>query len=253
MSAPGRLLLVPVPLDFGCAEQAPLDAVLPARTLDETARLSHWICENAKSARAHLKRVAGVRTLAAPLQALHLAALPHAVHKQGDLKAPFDAGGLLAPALAGHDVGLMSECGLPAVADPGSAVVRAAHELGLTVVPLVGPSSLMLALMASGLNGQHFAFHGYLPQDATDRAARIRELEGPALRSGQTQIVIETPYRNEAVWQALVRQLQPHTRLAVCTGLTLPQARCLSLTVKTWKQRDCPLDGRTPAVFAFGR
>ena len=144
---------------------------------------------------------------------------------------------------------------MPAVADPGSSIVRAAHDLGVEVVPLVGPVSLLLALAASGLNGQNFAFVGYLPQDAAERTARIRELESLALRSGQTQLFIETPYRNAAMLQALVQTLQPNTRLAVSTGLTLAgnAGRTRSLSAKAWRQQSAGDDLRLPAVFAIGR
>ncbi|HOK12732.1 MAG TPA: SAM-dependent methyltransferase, partial [Ottowia sp.] len=153
------------------------------------------------------------------------------------------------------DMGLVSEAGMPAVADPGSSVVRAAHELGIAVQPLVGPVSLMLALAASGLNGQNFAFVGYLPQDASTRAARIRELERLARDSGQSQLFIETPYRNAALLQALLRQLKPDTRLAICSGLTLAPGCCTSLRVSDWRQRTPPLAtdaAAQPAVFAIG-
>src|SRR5690606_21360407 len=139
--------------------QAPLTDALPAGTLQAAARTTHWVCENAKSARAYLKRIAELHPLACPLQEQHITELPRAVHKKGDHGADgaarLDAASLLAPALAGHDAGLLSEAGMPAIADPGSSVVRAAHALGLTVVPLVGPVSLLLALAASGLNGQN--------------------------------------------------------------------------------------------------
>ena len=136
--------------------------------------------------------------------------LPREVHKKGDHDGGIRRDGrCLQPALEGHDVGLLSEAGMPAVADPGSSVVRAAHDLGMAVVPLVGPVSLLLALAASGLNGQNFAFVGYLPQDAAQRAQRIRELEALALKTGQTQLFIETPYRNAALWEALLKTLQP--------------------------------------------
>jgi 16S rRNA (cytidine1402-2'-O)-methyltransferase len=250
----GKLYLVPAPLDFGCASQAPLAEVLPAGTLAVAARLQHWICENAKSARAYLKRVGELQTLANPLQALDIRELPREVHKKGDHgDTPFDARPLLAPALAGHDVGLLSEAGMPAVADPGSSVVRAAHELGLTVVPLVGPVSLLLALAASGLSGQNFAFVGYLPQEAAARVQRIRELEALALRAGQTQLFIETPYRNAALLESLLKTLQPNTRLAVASGLTLATAQIRSDTVKHWRQQSGAPDKDTPAVFAIGR
>jgi 16S rRNA (cytidine1402-2'-O)-methyltransferase len=253
VTAPGRLFLVPAPLDFGCAVQAPLADVLPQQTLVRASQLTHWICENAKSARAYLKRVHELHPLAKPLQELRITELPHDVHKKGDHGGTFDAKPLLATALQGNDIGLLSEAGMPAVADPGSSVARAAHDLGIEVVPLVGPVSLLLALAASGLNGQNFAFVGYLPQEPVERGKRIRELESLALKTGQTQLFIETPYRNAALWLALLQSLQHNTRLAVSSGLTLPQAVNRSLPVKTWKQQPPPLDNATPAVFLIGR
>ena len=250
--AAGRLYLVPAPLDFGCDVQAPLTDVLPEGTLAAAARLQHWICENAKTARAYLKRVNELHPLAVPLQQLQIQELPREVHKHGDGVAGFDARPLLAAALEGHDVGLLSEAGMPAVADPGASVVRAAHDSGIAVVPLVGPASLLLALAASGLQGQSFAFVGYLPQEAAARAQRVRELESLALRSGQTQLFIETPYRNSALWQALLQSLRPGTRLAVSSGLTLPGASSRTETAQRWKQLPAPVDNRTPAVFAIG-
>ncbi len=181
-SVKGRLWLVPTPLDFGCKEQAPINQVLPETTLAAAAGIGHWVCENAKSTRAFLKRVAETHPLIAPLAEQSITELPRHIHKKGDHQSGFDAKPLLAAALLGHDVGLVSEAGMPAVADPGSSVVRAAHDLGLTVVPLVGPVSLLLALAASGLNGQNFAFVGYLPQDAAERAARLKQLESLALK-----------------------------------------------------------------------
>jgi 16S rRNA (cytidine1402-2'-O)-methyltransferase len=249
----GRLYLVPAPLDFGCDVQAPLQDVLPLGTLQTAAQITHWICENAKSARAYLKRIDAVTPLAAPVQAQHIQELPREVHKKGDHAGQFDARPLLAAALDGHDVGLLSEAGMPAVADPGSSVARAAHDLGIAVVPLTGPVSLLLALAASGLNGQNFAFVGYLPQDVAARAQRIRELEALALRSGQTQLFIETPYRNAALLQALTQTLQHHTRLAVARGLTLATAQVRSETVKAWRARPPGPDDRLPTVFAIGR
>jgi 16S rRNA (cytidine1402-2'-O)-methyltransferase len=249
----GRLYLVPAPLDFGCAETVPITQVLPAGTLAVAAGLTHWICENAKSARAYLKRVGEVQPLALPLQQQQITELPRAVHKKGDHQpASFDARPLLQAAVDGANVGLLSEAGMPAVADPGSSVVRAAHELGIEVVPLVGPVSLLLTLAASGLNGQNFAFVGYLPQEGAARAQRLRELEALALRTGQTQLFIETPYRNEAMWQALLQALKPQTRVAVGVGLTLPAASCRSASVAGWKLRGAPVANDTPAVFAIG-
>ena len=253
----GKLYLVPAPLDFGCATQSPITDVLPELTLRTAARLQHWVCENAKSTRAYLKRVGEHFPLAAPIQQQHLQELPREAHKKGDHGgkdgAVFDAKGLLAPALAGHDMGLVSEAGMPAVADPGSSIVRAAHDAGITVIPLVGPVSLLMALAASGLNGQNFAFVGYLPQDAAQRVQRIKELEQLALRHNQAQLFIETPYRNPALWQALLAAVQPNTRLVMASGLTLESARIQSRSAKDWKKLGAEPDNRTPVVFALGQ
>lgn len=251
----GCLYLVPGPLDHGCASQAPLTDVLPQHTLAVAAGLGYWISENARSTRAFLKRVDAVVPLAQPVQEIRISELPRAVHKHGDhglTGRHFDASALLAPALAGHDVGLASEAGMPAIADPGSSVVRSAHALGLVVRPLVGPASLMLALAASGLHGQSFAFAGYLPQQAQTRLQRIRALEQQARRTGQAQLFIETPYRNRALLQALLQALRPDTWLVVASGLTLPEATVRSEPVRLWRQRPAQLDDRLPAVFAIG-
>jgi 16S rRNA (cytidine1402-2'-O)-methyltransferase len=255
MNAPatlGRLYLVPAPLDFGCESTAALEDVMPMGTLRIAAQLDHWICENAKSTRAYLKRVDALVPLNTPIQSLQITELPRQVHKKGDHQGDFDAKPLLACALQGHDVGLVSEAGMPAVADPGSSVVRAAHSLGLTVVPLTGPVSLLLALAASGLNGQNFAFVGYLPLDSAERSKRIRELESLAARTGQTQIFIETPYRNAALLQALLQTLQANTRLAVSSGLTLATAQSRSAAVSQWKKQAGGPNNSTPAVYAIG-
>ena len=251
--APGRLLLVPTPLDFGCTHQAPIEDVLPLATLRAAAQTTHWITENAKSTRAFLKRVGEHQALAAPLQAQSITELPREVHKKGDHKAGgFDAKPLLQAALQGHDVALVSEAGMPAVADPGSSVVRAAHDLGLQVLPLVGPVSLLLTLASSGLNGQNFAFVGYLPQDSGERAARLKQLETLALKTGQTQMWIETPYRNPTMFSAALQALHPNTRLAIASGLTLDSACILSRSIAAWKKSPTGPDAQTPAVFAIG-
>ncbi len=256
MNAPqalkGRLFLVPTPLDFGCTEQPPITDVLPTSTLATAARIQHWVCENAKSTRAFLKRVGETHPLIAPLPEQTITELPRHVHKKGDHQSGFDGKPLLAAALQGHDMGLVSEAGMPAVADPGSSVVRAAHDLGISVVPLVGPVSLLLALAASGLNGQNFAFVGYLPQDAGERAARLKQLESIALKTGQTQMWIETPYRNAAMLNALLQNLQANTRLVIASGLTLASASIQSHTVSQWKKGLQGPDSHTPAVYAVG-
>lgn len=258
MTAPGqtprgKLYLVPAPLDFGCDVQAALQDVMPLGTIEKASRLSHWICENAKSTRAYLKRIDAITPLASPVQAQAIQELPREVHKKGDHAGQFDARPLLAAALQGQDIGLVSEAGMPAIADPGSSVVRAAHDLGLEVVVLTGPMSLMQALAASGLNGQSFAFAGYLPQDTTQRAQRIRELESLALKTGQTQLFIETPYRNAALFQALLQTLQGNTRLALSCGLTMDAGWSRSAQVSQWKKdKSAPAMG-LPIVFCIGR
>jgi 16S rRNA (cytidine1402-2'-O)-methyltransferase len=185
------------------------------------------------------------------MQTMAITELPREVHKKGDHRSDFDARPLLQAALQGHDMGLISEAGMPAIADPGASVVRAAHALGLAVVPLTGPISLMLALAASGLNGQNFAFVGYLPQDASARQKRLRELESLALRSGQTQMFIETPYRNAALWEAMLQNLQPTTRVMRASGLTLPSMQVQSLSVKEARQSPA-LAHDLPTVFGIG-
>lgn len=249
----GKLYLVPAPLDFGCDAQAPLQDVMPWATLQVAARLPCWICENARSTRAYLKRINELQPLTHKVQSLQIQELPREIHKKGDHTSTFDARSLLMAAMQGHDIGLVSEAGMPAIADPGSSVVRAAHDLGLLVVPLTGPMSLMLALAASGLNGQNFAFVGYLPQEAGGRTQRIRELESLALKTGQTQLFIETPYRNAVLLQALLQTLQGNTRLALSCGLTMDKGWSYSAQVSTWHQSKPGAALDLPAVFCVGR
>jgi len=255
MSLAATLYLVPTPLDHGCESQTPLEQVLPLGTIRTAASLSHWISENAKSTRAFLKRVDAVAPLAQPIQAQHIVELPHAAHKKGDHAgsgARLDARALLAPALQGHDIGLISEAGMPAVADPGSSVVRAAHELNLRVTPLVGPVSILLALAASGLNGQRFAFAGYLPQEETLRAQQLKRLQARALKTGETQLFIETPYRNAALMRSLLANLDAATRVTVCSAVTLPQASILTKTVDQWRTAGGHASPGLPAIYAIG-
>ena len=181
--ATGTLYLIPTPLG-----PKPLDHVLPEETRRIAARLTHFIVEHPKTARAFLKEVG----TATPLQQLHLAELS----EHTPAAALQD---LLAPLLAGEDAGLMSEAGCPAVADPGANLVRLAHASGIPVKPLIGPSSILLALMASGLAGQRFSFHGYLPAKTDERERALKELEKRAEKEDATQIFIETPYRNQAM------------------------------------------------------
>lgn len=247
---PGRLLLVPCPLDLG-ADAVPLPEVLPDGVLRAAAALRHWVAEDARSARAFLKRVAALHPLATALQDLQIAELPRPRKGSREPVPAAEWTALLRPALEGHDLGLVSEAGLPAVADPGNALVAAAHAAGVPVLPLAGASSLLLALAASGLNGQSFAFVGYLPQEPAARAARVRELEALSRRAAQTQLFIETPYRNAALLATLLATLAPATRLAVSCGLTLPDGFTRSATVAEWRARPLALPDRLPAVFAL--
>jgi 16S rRNA (cytidine1402-2'-O)-methyltransferase len=250
MATTGQLFLVPNTLDFGVSADTDLREVLPAGVLRTAAGLTHWVAENAKTTRAFLKRVDAVEPLARPLQEISIVELPRPP-KGRDAGAPPDLKPLLAPATAGHDIGLISEAGLPAIADPGSELVRAAHALSIRVVPLSGPSSLLMALGASGLNGQSFAFVGYVPVDAAQRSSRLRELESLSRKFRQTQLMIETPYRNAALLAALVAALNPDTRLSVSCGLTLAGAWTRSDTVARWHSQPAELPNDVPAVFAL--
>lgn len=230
---PGTLWLLPVALG-----ETSWEMILPSGTRDTACRLTHFVAENAKTARAELKRIGHPIAL----RELAIEQLP---------KSPTaaDIETLIAPLLAGHDLGLVSEAGCPAVADPGALLVRRAHELGCTVKPLVGPSSLLLALMASGLDGQRFAFHGYLPARDPERSRRIVELEQESARQRQTQIFIETPYRNSALFGALLKACQPNTRICLATDLTLDTEQISTRRVAQWLSSTSPDVDKRPTVF----
>ena len=246
----GRLWLVPNTLDHG-ADPVDLQAVLPLGVLRRAAALAHWAAEDARSTRAFLKRVGEVVPLARPLQEISITELPRPPKGRHDPVPEGRWRELLAPALAGEDLGLVSEAGMPAVADPGARLVAAAHAAGVPVEAMSGPSSLVMALAASGLEGQSFAFVGYLPQEAGARTARIRELEALSRRLGQTQLFIETPYRNAAMLAALLATLAPSTRLSVSCGLTLPGGFTRSAAVSAWREHGQPVPERVPAVYAI--
>ncbi|MCY7314837.1 MAG: ribosomal RNA small subunit methyltransferase I [Rubrivivax sp.] len=251
-SASGTLLLVPNTLDLGAAE-VDLQDVLPLAVIRRAAGLRYWAAEDARSTRAFLKRVDAIVPLGVPLQTLDIRELPRPRKGSREAIPAQEWHALLAPALQGHDLGLISEAGLPAVADPGAALVAAAHAASVPVLPLAGASSLLLALAASGLNGQSFAFVGYLPQESAARLARIRELEGMSRRLAQAQLLIETPYRNGAMLAALLEALAPTTRLSVSCGLTLPSGWSRSEAVAQWRARGVGvvMPDRVPAVFVF--
>ncbi|UCV17465.1 SAM-dependent methyltransferase [Ferribacterium limneticum] len=229
----GILYLIPVPL----GPTAPQES-LPANVLAAIRPLTHFVVEQAKTARAFLK-AAGTDL---PLQELQLQELNEHT-KANELDR------LLEPLRAGHDVGLLSEAGCPAVADPGANLVALAQKESIRVAPLIGPSSLLLALMASGLNGQRFAFQGYLPAKEVERTKMLRDLESESKKRQQTQIFIETPYRNRAMFDAILQACQPMTRLTVATDLTLPGESVLTRTIQAWKKQTPPEIERRPTVF----
>lgn len=241
----GTLYLVPNalgPLDTG----EMLATIIPAEVQKITAGLDYFIAENAKSARAFLKLTAAKTPLSKPIQEIAIAEL-NVNTEASALK------NLLQPLLDGRDAGLISEAGVPAVADPGANLVRLAHANGIRVKPLVGPSSPLLAVMASGLNGQSFAFNGYLPIDAEQRIKRLKELEKRSRQEKQTQLFIETPYRNAAMLEAMADACQPGTLICVATDLTLPSESIATRTASEWKKAlasgKAPAFQKKPTVF----
>jgi len=236
MAKSGTLYLIPTALGGDDAR-----TILPESTLRALGSLDCFIVENPKSARHFLKA----------------ASYPHAL--QGvqmqvlDEHTPEAAiADLLAPVLAGRDCGLLSEAGCPAVADPGAMLVRRAHECGIRVAPLVGPSAILLALMASGMNGQRFAFHGYLPVAREERRIRLQELESESQRVDRTQIFIEAPYRNDAVLHAILDACRADTLLCLATDITLPSESIHTRTISAWKKKPLELN-RRPTVFLLYR
>ena len=215
----GTLYLIPVPL----GPVAP-ETCLPPDTLAAARRLDRFVVERAKTARAHLKAMGHPL----PLQSIAMQEL----NEHTPASAIAD---LLAPLVAGHDLGLLSEAGCPAVADPGANLVRAAHAAGITVVPLVGPSSILLALMASGLGGQRFAFHGYLPAKEPERSRSIQALEKAARRDQATQLFIETPYRAAVLLDALAATLSPAMLISVGADLGLPGQFIRTQRAQDWR------------------
>jgi len=235
MTAPGTLHLIPVGLG-----EAPPERWMPADARALAGRLDTYIAENAKTARAFLKLIGTVR----PLQEITI----HVLDARTD-DAQLQQ--WLRPLREGGEIGLVSEAGCPAVADPGAKAVAAAHRLGLLVRPWVGPSSLLLALMASGLDGQRFAFHGYAPVEADARTRQLRAWEQSSARHAQTQMLIETPYRNAAMYAALLAALKPSTRLCVARGLTTDGEWVRTRTVAQWQSGPAPELDRKPTVFLF--
>lgn len=232
-AARGTLYLVPVSLG-----ESSWPSFLPADVQRRAAQLEHFVVENARAARAHLKQI----DFPGVLRDTDIRELPADANS-----AALDA--LLAPALQGRDIGLMSDAGCPAVADPGARLVARAHVLGLRVAPMVGPSSILLGLMGSGMNGQSFAFHGYLPVPEIERDERLRALEEESRRIGRTQIFIETPYRNDRMLDALLKVCGGETRLCIACDLGTPNEYLLTQTIAKWRKTDAPYIAKRPAIF----
>ncbi len=229
----GTLYLIPCTLG-----DTPAGQVLPQHVIGIARTLQHFVVEQPRTARQFLAALKPER----PIQSLHFATL-------NEHTAANDLTELLAPLLAGHDVGVISEAGCPGIADPGADLVDLAHRHDIRVVPLVGPSSILLSLMASGLNGQRFAFHGYLPIDEAERKKAIATLEAESAKRKQTQLFIETPYRNEKMFGALLAHCRPQTRLCVATDITLPGETILTRSIAQWKSLPLPQLNKRPSLF----
>lgn len=229
------LYLIPVTLG-----DTPVDRVLPAYNREVILGIRHFIVEEVRTARRFLKQVEKTIDIDA------LTFYPMGKHADAALFSRY-----LEPLRRGESVGVISEAGCPAVADPGADVVAIAQREGLKVVPLVGPSSILLAVMASGFNGQSFAFHGYLPIDAADRARRLKQLESRSAQERQTQLFIETPYRNAKMIAEVLATCSPRTRLCIAAGITTETEFIRSLTVAEWKKSPLPDLKKTPTIFAI--
>jgi 16S rRNA (cytidine1402-2'-O)-methyltransferase len=231
----GTLYLIPVPLGDDT-----LASVIPADVLATAQRLTHFIVEAPKTARAFLK----VFGTPHELRSLWMEELNE--HTKDDALSA-----LLKPLLDGHDVGLMSEAGCPGVADPGANLIRLAHRKGIKVAPLVGPSSILLALMGAGANGQKFRFNGYIPSQDPARLEAIRLLENDSYRNKQAELFIETPYRNGALFDALLLGLKGNTQLTVACDLTTAKEFMVSKTAAEWKSGPKPDLHKRPTVFVI--
>ncbi len=228
----GKLYLIPVPL----GENDPAEVLAP--TIKATiARIDDFIVENEKTARKYIKRIHPEKVQA------HLRLSSLNKHTQ-----PNELLSMLEPCLNGHDLGIMSESGCPGVADPGAVIVKLAHQKGIQVIPLVGPSSILLALMASGMNGQSFAFNGYLPIDKSEKKSALKFYEKLSAEKNQSQIFIETPYRNHKLIDDLTQTLQPNTLLCIAADITLETELIKTQRVLDWKKSKIDIDKR-PAIF----
>ena len=228
----GRLLLIPSPL----GDNNPLE-VIPGPVLDALQSISTFVVEEVRTARRYLSK-AGLKGKIGDLE----------LHQLNEHTTPAEVESYLSLFDDGRDVGLITEAGLPAVADPGAQLVALCHRHGIEVIPFVGPSSLMLALMASGLNGQSFAFLGYLPAKTEERRAALRNIEKRSSAANQTQIFIETPYRNDSLFKDILSSCQGRTRITVAANITMPDAYIRTLSVAQWKKENLVI-GKRPCVF----
>lgn len=228
----GSLLLIPTLLG-----DSQLGDVMPSNLKGSIGKIRHFVVEDLRTARRFLKKV----DKEIDIDSLHFYLL-------NEHSTPEEIPEFINPLLEGHDLGLMSEAGIPCVADPGSVLVGMAHEKNIRVIPLSGPSSIMLALMASGFNGQNFVFHGYLPIDSKPRATAIKKLEQDAYRNNQTQIFIETPYRNMKLFESILESCHQKTQLCVAAMLTTKDEMIRTMTVGRWKKNP-PAIHKQPAVF----
>jgi len=229
----GILYLIPCTLG-----DIPAELVLPQRVMAVARKLKYFVVEQPKSARQFLSELKPER----PIQSLHFSTL-------NEHTDPKELALMLAPLEAGEDLGIISEAGCPGIADPGADLVMLAHRKSIRVVPLVGPSSILLALMASGLNGQRFAFHGYLPIADPERNKAIATLEAESAKRQQTQLFIETPYRNEKLFIALLAHCSPQTLLCVATDISLPTEQIITQSIAQWKLMPVPALNKRPSMF----
>ncbi len=229
----GKLYLIPTPIS-----DCDLDWIIPVTVKQSIQQLEHFIAEHPKTARRFLKQI----ECKSPLQEIHIDTLnEHTPDKALET--------MLQPLLTGHDTGLLSEAGCPAVADPGGNLVRLAHDKRITVIPLTGPSSIMLALMASGLNGQRFCFHGYLPIDKSARTQGITLLEKQSSKHDQTQVFIEAPYRNQNLLELILETCRNDTDLCIASSLSGPDEYVRTQTIKQWKLTSPPDINKIPTIF----
>lgn len=234
----GTIYMIPCPI----AKSRPMWDVLPRANFEVMNSLDYFIVENVRSARRFLAK-AGVERRIEELEFVEL---------NEHTTKPEEVERMLRPVLEGRSAGVISEAGVPGVADPGADIVALAHSHGIRVVPLVGPSSILMSVMASGLNGQSFAFVGYLPVKEGERERRLRELERRAQQEHQAQLFIEAPYRNVKLFEALVKSLSPRMRLTVATDITAPEEYIRTLRVEEWRRVAMPDIAKRPTIFVLG-